>query len=158
MTVDLETKFNMYGTILYKICIVMMANESDAEDAVQDTFLKYIKKKPEFEGLEHERAWFIRVAVNVCKDMLRARKWRTTVDIDDLVELTRDEPEPFEKTETFEQILTLPPKYKTVIYLYYAEGYKVEEIARMIGASASAVKMRLKRGRGMLKMEMETED
>ena len=158
MTVDLETKFNLFSTMLYKICIVMMANESDAEDAVQDTFLKYIKNRPDFECAEHEKAWFIRVAVNVCKDMLRARKWRTAVDIDDLIELTRDEQEPFEKTEAFEQILRLPPKYKTVIYLYYAEGYKAEEIARMIGSSVSAVKMRLKRGRGMLKMELEMEE
>jgi len=155
MTVDLETKFNMYGIMLYKICIVMTANESDAEDAVQDTFLKYIRKQPDFECAEHEKAWFIRVAVNVCKDMLRARKWRTAVDIDDIIELARDEPEPFEKTEVFEQILALPAKYKTVIYLFYVEGYKVEEIARMTGSSASAVKMRLMRGRGKLKMEME---
>jgi len=155
MTVDLETKFNMYGTMLYKICIVMTANKSDAEDAVQDTFLKYIRKQPDFECAEHEKAWFIRVAVNVCKDMLRARKWRTAIDIDDIIELARDEPESFEKTEAFEQILALPAKYKTVIYLFYVEGYKVEEIARMTGSSVSAVKMRLMRGRGKLKMEME---
>jgi RNA polymerase sigma factor (sigma-70 family) len=156
MSIDIGNKYHLYGTMLFKLCLVILTNEADAEDAVQDTFLRYMKKGPDFETADHEKAWFIRVGTNVCKDMLRARKRRPTVDMDELSDLIgKEEPDRLEMLEMLEQILILPQKYRTVIYLFYVEGYKVEEIARMIRASVSAVKMRLLRGRIMLKLEME---
>lgn len=158
MSIDMGNKYHLYGTMLFKLCLVILTSESDAEDAVQDTFLRYMKKNPDFESTEHEKAWFIRVGTNVCKDMLRARKRRPAVDIDELSEIIgTEEPDRLEMLEILEQILALPLKFRTVIYLFYVEGYKVEEIARMIRASVSAVKMRLMRGRILLKLEMEEE-
>jgi RNA polymerase sigma-70 factor (ECF subfamily) len=156
MSIDIGNKYHLYGTMLFKLCLVMLANEADAEDAVQDTFLKYMKRNPGFESDEHEKAWFIRVGTNVCRDMLRARKRRPTVDMDEISELIgEEEPDRLEMLEMLEQILVLPQKIRTVIYLFYVEEYKVKEIARMIRASVSAVKMRLSRGRILLKLEME---
>ena len=158
MSIEIGEKYHLYGNMLFKLCLVILANEADAEDAVQDTFLKYMRKDPEFISSEHEKAWFIRVGTNVCKDILRTRKRKATVDIDDFADLVGTQTtDPLETLETLEQILRLPTKLRTVIYLFYVEGYKVEEIAKVIRTSASAVKMRLMRGRILLKLEMEEE-
>lgn len=71
---NIEKTVLKYSNMLYKICIVMLCNEQDAQDAVQDTFCRYLEKKPEFKSPEHEKAWLIRVATNISRDMLRFRK------------------------------------------------------------------------------------
>ena len=130
-----------YGSTLYRICLVSLGNIADAEDAVQDTFLKYIQKAPAFESGEHEKAWLIRVALNTCKDIIRHR--RPQIDIE-TVQQEAHEPESGEVTAA---LMTLPEKFRTVLILHYVEGYSVNETAEMIGKTPSAVKMRLQKGR-----------
>ena len=130
-----------YGSTLYRICLVSLGNIADAEDAVQDTFLKYIQKAPAFESGEHEKAWLIRVALNTCKDIIRHR--RPQIDIE-TVQQSAPEPESGEVTAA---LMTLPEKFRTVLILHYVEGYSVNETAEMIGKTPSAVKMRLQKGR-----------
>ncbi|OPX42558.1 ECF RNA polymerase sigma factor SigW [Ruminiclostridium hungatei] len=151
---DLENAYSRYGNMLFKLCFVILSNTVDAEDALQDTFLRYINKRPVFNEPEHEKAWFIKVANNVCKDMRRFKLRHNTLHIDELSDYCSGE----DQGHVLEQILTLPPKYKIVIHLYYIEGYNVEEIARIIDLSRSAVKMRLLRGRKLLKVELEEEN
>lgn len=71
-----------YSNMLYKICIVMLCNEQDAKDAIQDTFCKYLEKRADFANDEHEKAWLIRVATNICRDMLRSRIRHPKVSIE----------------------------------------------------------------------------
>lgn len=130
-----------YGSVLYRICLVSLGNSADAEDAVQDTFLKYIQKAPAFESGEHEKAWLIRVAVNTCKDIIKHR--RPQVDIDTI---QQSAPEP-ESGEVMAALMALPEKFRTVLVLHYVEGYSVAETAKMINITPSAVKMRLQKGR-----------
>lgn len=150
---DLDNKYDQYANMLFKLCLVILSSESDAEDAVQESFIRYIRKKPKFNDSGHEKAWFIKVATNICRDMRRFTLKHKTVNITELSDYYQDK----EQGYILEQILTLPSKYKCVIHLYYVEGYKVNEIAKIIGTSQSAVKMRLLRGRKLLKIELEEE-
>ena len=137
-----------YSDMLYKICIVILCNEQDVQDAIQDTFCRYMEKRPTFRDAEHEKAWLIRVATNICRDMIRFRLRHPKICIDDLAD-TLAAPR---QRETLEELLELPVKQKMVIYLHYVEGYQIREIADILGITEGAVKMRLKRGREQIRL------
>jgi RNA polymerase sigma-70 factor (ECF subfamily) len=133
--------------------MVYLGNKEDVEEAMQESFLKLIYKSPQFIDAEHEKAWLIRITTNVCKDMLRS-VWHKRVVKMDVIESYYDNAS---HINIMEDILKLPTKYKAVIYLYYFEDYAVKQIAEILKISESAVKMRLKRGRDILKIELEGE-
>lgn len=136
-----------YSDTLYKVCIVILCNEHDAQDAIQETFCRYLERGQEFRDGEHEKAWLIRVATNICRDMIRFRIRHPKVSIDE-VENSLAAPE---QRETLRELLELPVKQKTVIYLHYVEGYRIREIADILGTTEGAVKMRLKRGKEQMR-------
>ena len=136
-----------YGNILFRICLIMLGNSHDAEDAVQETLIKYLQKAPVFKEREHEKAWLIKVVSNKCRDVLRFKKRHETADIESINQFTKDTSD----SGILEALMTLPEKFRIVLVLYYVEQYKTDEIAEMIGKSASAVKMRLQKGRRLLK-------
>ena len=140
-----------YSDMLYKICIVILCNELDVQDAIQDTFCRYMEKKPGFRDEEHEKAWLIRVATNISRDMIRFRIRHPKVSIDEL-ENSLVAPE---QKETLRELLELPVKQKMVIYLHYVEGYHIKEIADILGITEGAVKMRLQRGREQMKLSLK---
>ena len=142
----LEKIMQTYGNILFRLCLLTLGNASDAEDAVQETFLKYLRKAPDFENEEHEKAWLITVATNQCKDMLRFRKRHPVAEPEELEVFVQESSD----CEILETLMTLPEKFKTVLLLYYVEEYSMEEIAKVIGKTKSAVKMRLQKGRKLL--------
>jgi RNA polymerase sigma factor (sigma-70 family) len=150
---DFSEKYSLYNEMLFRICMIYLGNKEDAEEAMQEAFLKLIYKSPGFIDYEHEKAWLIRVTTNVCKDMLRS-VWRKRVVKMDCVEKYYDNPSDI---HIMEEILKLPAKYKDVIYLYYFEDYSVKDISETLKLTESAVKMRLKRGRDILKIELEGE-
>lgn len=139
-----EAAVRTYGNMLYRLCLVMLGSESDAEDAVQETFIRYFQKAPSFADAEHEKAWLLKVAANQCRDRLRARKRVTPVaEVAAQAEVLSD-------GAVLEALMTLPEKFRLVLILHYVEGYGVEEIAGIIGKTPSAVKMRLQKGRRLL--------
>ena len=144
---DIENIIDTYGNVLFRLCLIMLGNAYDAEDAVQETLIKYLQKAPDFKDKEHEKAWLIKVAANKCKDMLRFRTRHMMVDIESIKEFTKDDSD----SGILEALMILPEKFRIVLVLYYVEQYKTEEIAEMIGKSVSAVKMRLQKGRRLLK-------
>lgn len=148
--VAFETAYNKYSNMLYRLSLSTLRNCEDAEDATQTVFYKYLLKQPKFDNEEHERAWFVRVTINQCKDSMRRRKFRAVLPLDEVIDLGVYD----DQSKTLSALFALPEKYKTVLILYYMEGFKVEEIAVMAGLSKSAVKMRLSRGRGLLKNEL----
>lgn len=154
---DIETNIReaviKYSDTLYKVCIVILCNEQDAQDAIQDTFCRYLEKKPKFRDEEHEKAWLIRVATNICRDMIRFRLRHPKVDIDE-VENILVAPE---QKETLKELFALPVKQKTVIYLHYVEGYQIKEIADILGITEGAVKTRLLRGREQMRNAVSME-
>ena len=140
---DIREVVTKYSDMLYKICILILCNEQDVQDAIQETFCRYLEKKPDFCDEEHEKAWLIRVATNICRDMIRFRIRHPKISIDEL-ENSLAAPE---QKETLRELLELPVKQKTVIYLHYVEGYRIKEIADILKITEGAVKMRLRRGK-----------
>lgn len=147
-------KYSLYGSMLFKIAMVHLGNKSDVEEAVQEAFIKLLYKAPVFVDTEHEKAWVIRVLINICKNMTRSL-WNKRVVRMEEVEAYCDSAA---DTELVESVLRLPFKYKSVIHLFYYEDYSVKQIAETLRISESAVKMRLQRGREMLRFEMEEEN
>ncbi len=150
---DLSVKYDLYGNMLFKLCMVILCNREDAEDVVQDTFAKYLQKKPDFHSKEHEKAWLIRVATNGSRDKRRYSFFKKRVSLDEIEDCAATP----EQSQALEQLMALPPRYKTVLHLHYIEGYKVKEIAEILGMKESAAKVALYRGREMLKLELREE-
>ena len=146
-----EYAVEKYGDMLFRICYTLLLSEDDAEDAVQETFVRYMTKAPLFKDSEHEKSWLIKVATNVCKNMVRFKSRHAAVNLDELKNIGVLQ----EDTDIFGSIMRLPSKYKIVLDLYYIEGYKANEISNIIGISPVAVRKRLQNGRKLLKHELE---
>lgn len=148
---EIEKTVNTYSNMLFRLCFTALKNREDAKDAVSTVFLKYISYKKPFENNEHKKAWLIRVASNECKNTLRFNKAHAHCDIDENVPSCRNDGE----KEAINILFSLKEKYRTVMYLYYVEGYRTEEIAEILSLSASCVRKRLQYGREKLKIEYE---
>lgn len=151
---EIKNLVEKYSSLIFRISYCILCNSADAEDAVQETFLRYLTKSPEFNDEEHRKAWLIKVSANISKNMLMFRLRRETVNIDDIENIGISQKD----YELFEIIMSLPAKYKVVMTLYYVEGYKSKEIADIIGISEEAVRKRLQKGRELLKQEFEKEN
>lgn len=128
---DVNGAVEAYADMVQRICFYHLKNKADTEDIFQNVFLKYMLSDMEFQDEEHKKAWIIRVAVNACKDFLKSFFRQRTVPLDAMNE-TAVYPLDGEK-EVFEAVLTLPGKYKDVIYLHYFEGYSAAEISTILG-------------------------
>ena len=143
---------NKYKQMVYRIAFNYLANPHDADDIVQDAFLKFYICKSPFQSDEHIRYWLIRVTINLCKNELRKPFRRNNIPFD---ELSASIPfEHKEQSELFESVMSLPEKHRIVLYLFYYEGLSVKEIAGMLGLNESAVTSRLSRARKQLKLEL----
>ena len=150
---DIERIIDSYGNMLFRIALTTIGNTSDAEDAVQETFIKYIDKKMSFSQPEQEKAWLIRVLINKCRDVLRFYTRHQEIDIDELSEyLSTDEQDDDRARDSgiLDALMKIPEKFRTVMVLHYVEEYGVKDIARMMHLTVLAVKMRLQKGRKLL--------
>ena len=152
-----DNEFNriseQYIDIVYRSAINICKNKSDAEDAVQNTFLKLLKSDIDFENEDHIRRWLIRVAVNECKNIWKSPWNKKISSFEEL------EKEPVyienEKSELFAEVMSLPQKYSIVLHLYYYEDYSVREISRILGISETNVQTRLMRARKKLRVRLK---
>jgi len=140
--------YERHKTTVYRVCFAYMKNPADTEDTVQDTFFQLIKAGTAFENDEHEKAWLIRTASNLCKNKLR-HWWRKRVSWEDQEELRGNENIGIDETLT--AVMELPNKYKTPIYMYYYEGYDSAEISRILGKPPSTVRNYLYEARKILR-------
>jgi RNA polymerase sigma-70 factor (ECF subfamily) len=139
-----------YSDMLIRIALLHMKNRSDAEDAAQDIFMKLIEKPRIFESVEHEKAWLIRVAVNLCKDRLKMVWFRKVVMLEE------NQPAPAsENSEIIDALMDLPLKYRSIILLFYYEGYSIREIGKILNLRESTVGSQLHRARKLLKIKLE---
>jgi len=145
---SLEIVYDRYAGMLMRVAYSMLQNREDAEDAVQNVFFKYLKKQPTFSSDEQQKAWLIKVTVNQCKDALRRRSFRSHLGLQEIEDVGKEDHHPHPMMEL---IFTLPEKYRQAVVLHYLEDLSVAETAKILGVSESAVKMRLSRGREMLK-------
>jgi len=141
-----------HKNMVYRICFAYMKNSADTEDAVQDTFVNMIKSGPAFQSPEHEKAWLIRAASNICKNNLR-HWWRKGENLEEHEGLYGKEP--MEIDETFQVVMALPDKYKTVVYMYYYEGYDSTEIAHILQKPQSTIRYYLSQARTLLRKKIK---
>ena len=148
-TCDIEAIFRRHVQTVYRVCYSFLGSAADAEDATQATFMKLVDHPRAFESEQHERAWLIVCASNLCRDVLKSAA-RTRVDGLPERELADTRSGDVIDT-TLDAVLRLPEKYKDVVYLHYYEGLKTDEIAQMLGEKPSTVRNRLRDARGLLR-------
>lgn len=146
---EFEKILRKYGDSIYRIALVHTQNEMDAQDIVQEVFLKFARNASQFQSDEHIKAWLIRVAINMCTDLKRSAWNRKTTELND--ECLPAEEFTTGESELYQAVMNLPVKYKDVIHLFYYEGYSIKEISRITEQKENAVKTQLSRGRVLLK-------
>ena len=153
MRMETQALAETYRDRLFAAAFQVCGNAADAEDAAQEALLRYHISEKQFESEQHIRAWLLRVAINCAKNLSRSFFRRNTVPLE-----TYMEPLEFdsgESQEIFREVMSLPEKYRLVIHLYYYEDYSVAEIGKILGLTESNVKVRLSRGRQLLKKALQ---
>lgn len=144
-----------YIDTVFRVALNYLRSPADAEDVTQTVFEKLLREKKVFENEEHIRAWLIRVAVNECKKQLRS-PWRRVEPLEDyLTAVAFDNPA---HSDLYRAVMELPKKYRMAIYLHYYEGYSAQEIASLLRIPKNTVCSHLKRGRELLKLQLQEAD
>ena len=152
MKLSAEDAFRLYGDRVFSAAFSVTGNQADADDAVQDTYLRYCSYDKEFADEDHLRAWLLRVAINRARDQKRSFWEKHRVSWEDYMEtLSFEAPE---DKSLFEAVMSLPAKYRTVIHLFYYEDYSVARIAEILHSREGTVKSQLNRGRQLLKTKL----
>ncbi|MBR3095949.1 MAG: sigma-70 family RNA polymerase sigma factor [Clostridia bacterium] len=153
MRIKTEALYETYKQNVYAAAFSVCRNSADAEDVLQDTFLRYHSANKQFQNEQHIRAWLLRVAINLATDLVRRRRRRGEEPLDDYLETLAFPSQ--ETSELFSAVMALPETYRAVIHLFYYEDYTVEEIASLLKLTKSNVKVRLSRGRLLLKESLK---
>lgn len=138
--------------MIRRLCMIHLKNYADTEDIFQTVFLKYVLSSVMFENKEHEKAWFIRVTINACKDLLKSFFRSRITSLDEILEQAADMQE--ENKEVLEAVLSLPSKYRDVVYLHYYEGYTAPEIGRLLKKNVNTVYTLMTRSRHLLREKL----
>lgn len=148
----LEADIEAYSDTILRIAVQNTKNYHDAEDVVQEVFIRLMKNYDGFESGEHKKAWLIRVAINLCRDINRSRRFKGLEPLENYPCFYGDE---LKNCEIIEMIRELPENRRNAVYLFYFEGYSISEIAEITGRNAKSVGSDLHRARKQLKLEME---
>ena len=148
--VEIKEIIEKYSDTVYRIALTRTKSIENAEDIFQEVFLKLSEKDPKFESEEHIKAWLIRVTINMTKNLHNSSWNKKVTNLDEDIKF-----ETKEESDVFEKVNELPQNYRTVIYLFYYEGYKTKEIANLLKKSEGTIKTWLFRAREILKEKME---
>ena len=155
MRIETRVIMEKYKDNIFSIAFNVCKNAADADDIVQETLIQYHTSNKQFDSEQHIRAWLIRVAINKAKNINMSFWRRISVPLEDYIDVLA-----FETPEAkglFEEVMKLPEKYRIVINLFYYEDYTIKEIAGILKMSENNVKVRLTRGRKLLKKELQEE-
>ena len=147
---EFERTVDRYSDAMLRCAFTYCGNFADAEDIVQEAFIRYLKKSPTFRSEEHKKAWLLRTVINLSKDLLKSFWHRNRTPLDDSA---ADESDPLSSCEIWSAVQALPVKYRVIVELYYHEGCTIDEIAAITGVKRSTVGDRLARARDILKEE-----
>ena len=151
---EMAALYHRHVSMVYQICLMLLKNVPDAEDATQNVFRKVMEQDKPFRDPEHEKAWLIVTARNECRDQLK-HWWRRNRESEtELLQVSSRQPE---DNGLKELIWELPEQDRLVLYLYYYQGYTAQEIAELLGKNPSTVRTWLVRARKKLKLRMEAE-
>ena len=152
----MERLVEQYGTAMLRMCCMYLNDEHLANDAVQDSYIKIYRAWRPFDSPAAEKAWVMRITINVCKDYLRSAWKRRVHLVEQYPELEAPADAPgSERGRLVQEIQALKPKYKQVILLHYYQDLSVNEIARILGAPQSTISVRLRRAKAMLQKRLE---
>lgn len=146
MPVTAEQVYLQYRDMVFRLAVARLGSGTAAEDVVQEVFLRYVRKTPLFAEEEHRKAWLLRTTINCCHSVKTSAWSRRTVPLEQDVAVRMRE-----RSEVYYALLQLPPEHRTVIHLFYYEGYAVSEIAALTNTREATVKTRLFRAREKLK-------
>ena len=154
---EFETHFKEHYALVYRVAFLWLKRHADAEDVVQEVFLRMLKSAPDFVSEEHKKAWIIRTAINLCKDMSKSKWNNVIVSLDKLPE---EEKAYFhlpymKEDDTLWAVMELPDRYRDCLYFFYYEDYSIKEIAHILDMPENTVKTNLKRGREALKQILQ---
>lgn len=149
---EVNRAIEQYADMVRRLCMVHLKNYADTEDIFQTVFLKYVLSSVDFKNEEHEKAWFIRVTVNACKDLLKSFFRTHKLSIDELVEQPASLSS--ENKEVLEAVLSLPSKYRDVVYLHYYENYTAPQIGQILGRNVNTIYTYLTRSKKLLKEKL----
>ena len=149
---EVNIAVELYSDTVRRICMIHLKNYADTEDIFQNVFLKYVLSSASFENREHEKAWFIRVTINACKDLLKSFFRSKTVPLDEIMELPAEIDS--DDKEVLEAVLSLPKRYKDAVYLHYYEGYTAPQISRILGKNVNTVYTLLTRSKQILREKL----
>ena len=153
---EVNKAIERYSDTVRRLCMIHLKNHADTEDIFQTVFLKYVLYSGAFESAEHEKAWMIRVTLNACKDYMKSFFRRHTVPLEEIQGLEAEMPE--DHSDVLEAVLSLPVKYKTVVYLYFYEQYSAVEIGKILGKNVNTVYTLLSRAKAMLREQLGGEE
>lgn len=149
---EINRAIDRYADTVRRLCMIHLKNYADTEDIFQTVFLKYALSSVVFENGEHEKAWIIRVTINACKDLLKSFFRSRVTSLDSLIDQAA--PDAQQHREVLQAVLSLPQKYRDVIYLHYYEGYSAPEIGNILGKNVNTIYTLLARSRQMLREKL----
>lgn len=149
---EVNRAIEQYSDMVRRLCMIHLKSYADTEDIFQTVFLKYVLSSVSFENEEHEKAWLIRVTINACKDLLKNFFHSRVTSLDKILEQPAQIQE--DHREVLEAVLSLPEKYREVIYLHYYENYTAPEISRILGKKVNTIYTLLTRSRHMLREKL----
>ena len=149
---EINEAIERYADTVRRLCMLHLKNYADTEDIFQTVFLKHALHTEPFADAEHEKAWLIRVTINACKDLLKSFFRSRTTSLDDLLERPAELPP--DHREVLEAVLSLPRKYREVIYLHYYEDYTAPQISRILGKKVNTIYTLLTRSKQMLREKL----
>ena len=146
----LKQKIEQYADMVYRVALTRCKSIETAEDIFQEVFMRFSEKNPKFKNDEHEKAWFIRVTINLTKNIKESAWNKKVVRLDENIVFSTKE-----ENDVYGVVCELPQNYRTVIYLLYYEGYKVYEISKLMNKPEGTIKIWLFRAREILKEKLK---
>lgn len=141
-----------YADTVQRICMVHLKNHADAEDIFQKVFLQYLTTPTAFASPEHEKAWIIRVTLNACKDHWKSFFRKNVVSLEEAADLTTTLDD--SQRSVLQAVLSLPEKYRDVVYLHYYEGYSLVEIGELLGKKVNTIYTWMARAKDALREKL----
>ena len=149
---EVNRAIEQYSDMIRRLCMIHLKNYADTEDIFQTVFLKYVLSSVSFESKEHEKAWFIRVTINACKDLLKSFIRSRTISLDERIEQPSEMS--VDDRDVLEAVLSLPQKYKDVVYLHYYEDHTAPQISRILGKNVNTIYTLITRSKRLLREKL----
>lgn len=152
---EFNKKYELYSQELMNISYGYTKSRDDSLDIIQNVFTKLVNNPKQFNNLNEEKYWLIRITINECKDFIRKKSKRPIINADLVNSFSNYDSETENLHYIADVVKTLPEKYRAVIILFYWDSLSIKEIAKVLKISEDAVKKRLERARRLIKIEME---